>query len=120
MKNLIFTLMFALFSIVGFSQNSRTVEQLDNDLFKVKLKSGSTKQIGYAKKVEGEIIKHGRWTLWVSGKKTIRGEFKDNSLVEITIFRDGTKKTYNKTDLELIRLKRQIYRLENMLITSSY
>lgn len=118
MKKLI---ILALLTVSGFiyAQESSTVVQIDENLFAVTLKSGSMKQTGFYINVDGQLEEHGNWTLRSDNKILTKGVFEHGELQQITVFIDGERKTYTKNEIELNRLKRKIYRLESMLLSSN-
>ena len=112
MKYLI-TLVFVLLFNTMYAQ--RTVEQIDDNLYAVSIKSGSIKQIGYYTEVEGRMVAHGTWVLKSDNTTLTKGIFDRGVLQEITVYENNVKKTYTKTELEINRLKSKIYKLESTL-----
>ena len=119
MKNFI-TILLLLVSTSIFSQTRTTeITQNSENLYDVVIKDGTIKQTGQYIKVEDRLEAHGDWTLFSDRTVLTRGVFNRGELVQITVYQDGERKTYTKTEIELNRLKAKIYRLENMLLSSN-
>jgi len=120
MKKL-FLILILLFSLSVNSQvkeqnnDQPTIIQIDDNLYSFKSTSDNLKHVGFYKKINGKFVRHGKWKLISSRKKLMEGTFVDGEMQSLTIYEDGGKKTINKHDFEIIRLKRQIYRLEDKL-----
>lgn len=118
MKNLI-TLILLTISSIMYAQEIRKVTQIDQNLYTVTLKDGSTKQTGFYINIDGTLVEHGVWTLRSDNKILTKGIFEKGELQQITVYENGERKTYTKNEIELNRLKRKIYRLENMLLSAN-
>lgn len=117
---------FSLTSIALFSQNSnadyldmyldvtkksdahyqRYVNQVSEDMFKAEIRdlSGKLKAKGTYKKVEGELVPHGKFVFFYpNGQKESEGDFKLGYKVETwkRYMKDGTERApkYYKSDL---------------------
>lgn len=108
-------LMIALFlATLSLSAQDR-ITKLDDNLYEMTIQEGSVWQTGTFKLVDSEWIRHGTWLMKINGKFNSKGVYENDKLVKLTINTDEGKKTFKKHDLKIIRLERQIYKLEKML-----
>ena len=114
MKKILTTLIISMITLVGFSQ-SRDVIQIDNKLYEVTIKDGNTTQYGYYIDVDGKLLNHGKWILKSDNKVLTKGIFENGNLIKITVYSGESKKTYEKRDLEIIRLNNRVRQLETMI-----
>ena len=113
MKKILLMIMILLGSL---SMNAQTqVTHLGDNEYEIITKTGSVTQIGSMKRVDGEWIRHGTWVMKINGRFNSKGVYENDQLVRLTTVTEEGKKTFKKHDLKIIRLKRQIYKLEKML-----
>lgn len=123
MKHLTLTLLFFIFSFFGFSQNNEPklaeskvyAEQISDNHYAVVFLYENSKQTGEFLEMDGKFLRHGTWKLFTNKRKTMSGKFDNGELLSLTIYDAGDKITYTKRDIEFFKLKRRIYKLENMI-----
>lgn len=114
MKNILTTLIILLFTVTCFSQ-TYDVSKIDNNMYDVTIKDGNTTQYGYYINIDGKLLNHGKWVLKSNNKVLTKGIYEKGELIKITVFIDGIKRTYEKRDLEIIRLNGRVRQLENRI-----
>jgi hypothetical protein len=113
MRKILLMIMLFLATLSLNAQNTMT--KVDDNLYEIRTHSSSVSQIGTMKIVNNEWIRHGIWVMKINGKFNSKGVYENDKLVRLTINTKEGLKTFKKSDLKIMRLERQIYKLEKML-----
>jgi len=113
MKKILLMIMILLGSL---SMNAQTqVTLIDDNQYEIIVKTENITQIGSMKRVDSEWIRHGVWVMKIDGKFNSKGVYENDKLVRLTTVTEDGIKTFEKYDLQIMRLRRKIYKLEKML-----
>ena len=118
MKNLLLVLLF-LFGFSLYSQESRTLKQIDDNLYLFSHATSSMLHTGYYKKnAEGVYVETGDWKIkdLTSNKLLSRGIYKNGELIKMIVWDNGNKVVLSHKDMLIYRLQSKVKRLERNLV----
>ena len=114
---------FLLLLVVGlsssvFGQSVRTIEQIDESLYRVLIRDGGNlSQTGYYLADDfGQLLAHGEWKMFNMGDVVVRGKFDEGKLVWL---QPTGQPRITAQEIKIKKLEGKIARLENLLLTSN-
>lgn len=119
MKKYLFLLFVVLStSTTLFGQSVRTIEQIDESLYRVLIKDdGNLSQTGYYLADDfGQLLVHGEWKMFSMGNVVVRGKFNEGKLVWL---QPTGQPRISAEEIKIKKLESKITRLEKMLLTSN-